>query len=79
MLLGNKCDMTARRAVPKECGERIAVGHGIRFFETSARANINIDEAFHAMAKVILDKVSSVIITGFSSIKMKKSDQYQNN
>jgi len=55
MLLGNKCDMTDRRVVSKECGERIAVEHQIRFLETSAKANINIDKAFYDLAEAILD------------------------
>lgn len=58
MLLGNKCDMTDRRVVSKECGERIAVEHQIRFLETSAKANINIDKAFYDLAEAILDSVS---------------------
>lgn len=55
MLLGNKCDMTDRRVVSKECGERIAIEHQIRFLETSAKANINIDKAFYDLAEAVLD------------------------
>ncbi|XP_051775210.1 ras-related protein Rab-10-like [Erpetoichthys calabaricus] len=54
MLLGNKCDMEDRREVPKARGEQIAEEHGIRFFETSAKANINIDVAFRTIAEDIL-------------------------
>lgn len=59
MLLGNKRDMTDRRVVSKERGEQIAINHQIRFLETSAKANINIDKAFYDLAEAILDKVSS--------------------
>uniref|UniRef100_A0A1I7WGA7 Kinesin motor domain-containing protein n=1 Tax=Heterorhabditis bacteriophora TaxID=37862 RepID=A0A1I7WGA7_HETBA len=31
--------------------------HGIRFLETSAKANIHIDTAFYELAEAILDKV----------------------
>lgn len=58
MLLGNKCDMVDRRVVSKERGEKIAVDHGIRFLETSAKADINIDTAFYDLARAILEKVS---------------------
>uniref|UniRef100_A0A023FAU6 Putative rab subfamily protein of small gtpase n=3 Tax=Triatominae TaxID=70999 RepID=A0A023FAU6_TRIIF len=58
MLLGNKCDMEEKRAVSKERGEAIAREHGIRFFETSAKANINIEKAFYNLAEAILDKHS---------------------
>lgn len=60
MLLGNKCDMTDRRVVSKERGEKIAIDHQIRFLETSAKANINIDKAFYDLAEAILDKVTVV-------------------
>uniref|UniRef100_A0A3Q4BJR4 small monomeric GTPase n=2 Tax=Euteleostomi TaxID=117571 RepID=A0A3Q4BJR4_MOLML len=57
MLLGNKCDMEDKRVVPKAKGEQIAREHGIRFFETSAKANINIEKAFLTLAEDILRKV----------------------
>lgn len=51
--------MTDRRVVSKERGEQIAINHQIRFLETSAKANINIDKAFYDLAEAILDKVAS--------------------
>ncbi|KAK2511987.1 Rab10 [Columba guinea] len=56
MLLGNKCDMEDKRVVPRAKGEQIAREHGIRFFETSAKANINIEKAFLTLAEDILRK-----------------------
>lgn len=55
MIVGNKCDMDDRRIIPKERGESIAREHGIRFMETSASSNINVDKAFLELAKAILD------------------------
>jgi len=56
MILGNKCDMEDKRVIPKEKGEAIAREHGIRFLETSAKANINIEQAFLELAEAILNK-----------------------
>ncbi|KAL0124618.1 hypothetical protein PUN28_006460 [Cardiocondyla obscurior] len=56
MILGNKSDMEEKRVVSTEKGEAIAREHGIRFMETSAKANINIDRAFSELAEAILDK-----------------------
>lgn len=56
MILGNKCDVEDKRAVSKEKGEMIAREHGIRFMETSAKANINIENAFYELAQAILTK-----------------------
>lgn len=58
MILGNKCDMQDKRVVTKDRGEAIAREHGIRFMETSAKANINIERAFSELAEAILDATS---------------------
>uniref|UniRef100_A0A6P7FGC1 Ras-related protein Rab-10-like n=1 Tax=Diabrotica virgifera virgifera TaxID=50390 RepID=A0A6P7FGC1_DIAVI len=58
MILGNKCDMTDKRVVSKERGETIAREHNIRFMETSAKANINIERAFSELAEAILVKTA---------------------
>jgi hypothetical protein len=49
--------MSDRRVVSRERGEQVAVDHAIRFMETSAKANINIEKAFYELAEAILDKV----------------------
>uniref|UniRef100_A0A3B3HNM0 small monomeric GTPase n=1 Tax=Oryzias latipes TaxID=8090 RepID=A0A3B3HNM0_ORYLA len=56
MLLGNKCDVEAKRKVSKETGETLAKEHAIRFFETSAKSSINVEESFQALARDILQK-----------------------
>ncbi|KAL3884345.1 hypothetical protein ACJMK2_024492 [Sinanodonta woodiana] len=57
MILGNKCDMNDRRQVSKERGEQLAIEHGIKFMETSAKASINVDEAFFTLARDIKGKM----------------------
>ena len=45
MLVGNKCDIDeSKRAVPYSKGQALANEFGIKFFETSAKSNINVDE-----------------------------------
>ncbi|XP_059001715.1 ras-related protein Rab-13 isoform X7 [Mustela lutreola] len=56
LLLGNKCDMEAKRKVQKERAVKLAREHGIRFFETSAKSSTNVDEAFSSLARDILLK-----------------------
>ncbi|XP_057312892.1 ras-related protein Rab-10-like [Hydractinia symbiolongicarpus] len=56
MILGNKCDMEDKRMVNKEKGEGIAREHGIRFYETSAKDNICVEEAFMQLTQDILRK-----------------------
>ncbi|XP_015509192.1 ras-related protein Rab-8A [Neodiprion pinetum] len=56
MLLGNKCDLADRRQVSKQRGEQLAVEYGIKFMETSAKASINVEEAFYTLARDIKAK-----------------------
>jgi hypothetical protein len=45
VLVGNKCDMDeAKRRVPYSQGQALADEFGIKFFETSAKSNIKVDE-----------------------------------
>lgn len=61
MILGNKCDIADKRQVSKERGEQLALQHSIKFMETSAKANINIEDAFTTLARDIKLKVEKRI------------------
>nr|XP_002129883.1 ras-related protein Rab-10-like [Ciona intestinalis] len=76
MLLGNKCDMEDKRMISKERGEMIAKEHGIKFYETSAKNNINIETAFIALATDILHK-TPVKETGAGSAGVDVTQQRQ--
>ncbi|KAH8268807.1 hypothetical protein KR018_007575 [Drosophila ironensis] len=56
MLLGNKCELHDKRQVSKERGEQLAIEYGIKFMETSAKASINVEEAFLTLASDIKAK-----------------------
>ncbi|KAK1173755.1 ras-related protein Rab-10-like [Acipenser oxyrinchus oxyrinchus] len=56
IILGNKCDLEEKRIVSKEKGEKLAWEHGVRFFETSAKDNVNIEKAFLALVQDIMNK-----------------------
>lgn len=58
-LIGNKCDMTSSRAVSREEGQVLADHHGIAFFETSAKASINVDDAFNYLIRKVCDRLFS--------------------
>jgi len=57
MILGNKCDMNEKRQVSRERGEQLANEYGIKFLETSAKASINVEEAFFTLARDIKSKM----------------------
>ncbi|CAG8708045.1 1627_t:CDS:2, partial [Gigaspora rosea] len=50
ILIGNKCDWVEKKAITKEQGQALADEFGIKFLEVSAKANINVEEAFFTLA-----------------------------
>ncbi|CAA7027346.1 unnamed protein product [Microthlaspi erraticum] len=57
MLVGNKCDLSRKRAVSTEEGEQFAREHGLIFMEVSAKTNQNVEEAFIKTAATINKKI----------------------
>eukprot|EP00658_Telonema_sp_P-2_P083393 TRINITY_DN9016_c0_g1_i1.p1 TRINITY_DN9016_c0_g1~~TRINITY_DN9016_c0_g1_i1.p1 ORF type:complete len:216 (-),score=54.81 TRINITY_DN9016_c0_g1_i1:157-741(-) len=55
-LVGNKVDMTNKLAVGEEEARRLADGHRVEWRETSAQANIGIQEVFADLAQSVYDK-----------------------
>lgn len=53
ILIGNKCDDVERRVVDRERGAELAREYGLKFMETSAKNNVNVDEGFLSLAKDI--------------------------
>lgn len=53
VLCGNKCDLEDKRVVSKTEGEELAAKLNADFYETSALANINIENAFTTLVKKI--------------------------
>ena len=51
ILIGNKCDWDEKRVVSVEQGRELADESGLRFLETSAKANEGVEEAFFTLAR----------------------------
>ena len=54
ILIGNKCDLEQEREIQFEEGQAFANRNGMQFVETSAKNNTNINEAFEALAKLMI-------------------------
>jgi len=53
ILVGNKCDLEKERSVTVAEGQELAKSFSIPFFETSAKARINIEECFYELVREI--------------------------
>jgi len=53
VLIGNKCDMESDKVVDTARAQRLADEYRIKLFEASAKANINVNEAFICIAQDI--------------------------
>lgn len=59
ILVGNKADMDeSKRAVPTSKGQALADEYGIKFFETSAKTNFNVEQVFFSIARDIKQRLS---------------------
>jgi len=67
LLVGNKCDMSARKVVEYNTAKEFAEQLGIPFLETSARTSTNVEQAFLTMAAEIKNRVGPVGAGGPSS------------
>eukprot|EP00049_Salpingoeca_infusionum_P010165 m.171954 g.171954 ORF g.171954 m.171954 type:complete len:120 (+) comp14565_c0_seq12:754-1113(+) len=56
VLVGNKVDLQAERDVSTEEGQQLASEIDCPFFEISAKHDINVQEAFAALATCIIQK-----------------------
>ncbi|KAG8943660.1 GTP-binding protein [Tulasnella sp. 424] len=60
ILVGNKCDWEAKRMVTREQGQELADELGIKFFETSAKYNVGVEEVFFTLARDIKTRLFDI-------------------
>ncbi|GAA5874798.1 hypothetical protein JCM3774_003444 [Rhodotorula dairenensis] len=58
ILIGNKCDWSDKKVISEQQGQELADELGLRFLETSAKSNINVEEAFFALATDIKNRLA---------------------
>lgn len=61
MLIGNKCDLAYKRAVPVDEAVEFSKKHNMFFLETSALDSTNIEQAFDVMVKTIFERGKSTL------------------
>ena len=63
ILIGNKCDLEDERKVSKEEGEKFALKYNIKFFECSAKNNINVNQAFESLINEVVENYQDEFIS----------------
>ena len=78
VLLGNKADtsgpLVSARRVSTEQGQKLANEYGVKFFETSAKNDINVETAFFTIARDIKHRITTTLAPAASSGGMKLVD-----
>jgi len=72
ILVGNKSDLEDERKVQKEEGESIANELNIKFYETSNKDGINIEESSGELIKIILSRMPDAIKPIYAKLSKKK-------
>ncbi|WVZ55567.1 hypothetical protein U9M48_006208, partial [Paspalum notatum var. saurae] len=62
VLVGNKCDLSDRRAVSYEEGESFAKMYGLFFMESSAKTAQNVEEPFIKAARTVSKKIEDGVL-----------------
>mmetsp|Transcript_20454 Transcript_20454/g.47836 ORF Transcript_20454/g.47836 Transcript_20454/m.47836 type:complete len:210 (-) Transcript_20454:230-859(-) len=57
VLIGNKCDMVEKKKVDTARGQALADEFGVKFFETSAKNNIMVEQAFLTIARDVMKRL----------------------
>ena len=55
VLIGNKCDLEDKRVISYNQGKEFADTYGLKFIETSAKKNLNVNEAFETLGRELIN------------------------
>jgi Ras-related protein Rab-1A len=67
ILIGNKCDLNDLRKIPISKGKEFADTYDMKFIETSAKNNVNINECFNILGKELINNLN---------LKSNKKEKY---
>ncbi len=73
LLVGNKCDLEDKREVTFQEGKDFADNNGMKFIETSATTNQNVDEAFEILIDEVIKNYKDILVTEWRIVLNRKN------
>ena len=73
ILVGNKCDLEDRRKVSLKEGENLGKQFGMKFFETSNKDGLNIDNVCLELIKQIIEQRENGIEGDYDKLKLGRN------
>ena len=73
LLVGNKCDLENEREVTFQEGKDFADNNGMKFIETSAKTNQNVDEAFEILIDEVIKNNKDILVNERRIVLEKKN------
>ncbi|KAJ6253578.1 ras-related protein rabd2a-like [Anaeramoeba flamelloides] len=78
IVIGNKSDLESKREVPKEIGQLFAEQYGLKFIETSAKMNQNVNAMFRQISKQMKQSEIKNLDNNIKKVvKVEKDSQIQ--
>jgi small GTP-binding protein len=77
LLVGNKCDLEDKREVTFQEGKDFADNNGMKFIETSAKTNQNVDEAFEIVVDEVIKNNKDILKKIDKNIVLEKKNVYK--
>ena len=82
VLIGNKTDLEEKRVITYNQGKEFADSYGLKYIETSAKKNLNVNEAFETLGRELMQasddkkigksKDKKISVTKAEDLKKKK-------
>jgi Ras-related protein Rab-1A len=69
ILVGNKCDLVEQRQVSRKQAETYAAAEGMRYYESSAKDNSNVETLFKELAGNMKDRFSQPYLEKYKQTK----------
>ena len=79
ILIANKIDCVEERVVSKEDGEALAKNYNLKIFESSAKENINVSEAFQEVIETIVKNHTNTSSTNGTKLNTQNQNQSNKN